>query len=149
MSLITLRAGRGFRAGESDRVEFLPDKGQLEVDVQDGLCRLCSQLNTKLAWRSRATDSLEDENLLFPEDSKFTRVDEEPSGRTFKLTFASSGAVHFFYLQSERSEIYKRRLVETINSIIDDPENGDKLPKLPTEAQIREHPEEYNEMETD
>ncbi|EIM22056.1 hypothetical protein E3Q22_01360 [Wallemia mellicola] len=141
MSLITLRAGRGFRAGESNRVEFLPDKGQLEVDVQDGLCRL--------SWRSRATDSLEDENLLFPEDSKFTRVDEEPSGRTFKLTFASSGAVHFFYLQSERSEIYKRRLVETINSIIDDPENGDKLPKLPTEAQIREHPEEYNEMETD
>lgn len=41
MSLVVLRAGRGFRVGESQRVEFMPDKGQIEVDVQDGLARFC------------------------------------------------------------------------------------------------------------
>ncbi|TIA87438.1 hypothetical protein E3P99_03173 [Wallemia hederae] len=145
MAIVALRAGRGFRAGESNRVEFLPDKGQIEVDVQDGLARFC--------WRSRATDSLEEELMLFPQDSKLERVTEEPTGRTFKLSFASSQAIHFFYLQSQRSEAYKARLPETVNSIIDDPENASNVPKLPTEAYIREHPEEFNDgaqsMETD
>ena len=107
--------------------------------------------------------------MLFPQDSKLERVTEEPTGRTFKLSFASSQAIHFvrrrrcavfsthytpqFYLQSQRSEAYKARLPETVNSIIDDPENASNVPKLPTEAYIREHPEEFNDgaqsMETD
>lgn len=57
-----------------------------------------------------------------------------------------------FYLQSERSDVYKTKLVDTVNSIIDDPENASGLPKLPTEAYIREHPEQFDgaqSMETD
>lgn len=102
---MALRAGRGFRAGESNRVEFLPDKGQIEVDVQDGLARFCTitytpallstLTTTTTGWRSRATDSLEDELMLFPQDSKFERVSEEPTGRAFKLSFESSKAIHF------------------------------------------------------
>ncbi|TIB28682.1 hypothetical protein E3P86_03815 [Wallemia ichthyophaga] len=141
MSLVVLRAGRGFRVGESQRVEFMPDKGQIEVDVQDGLARFC--------WKTRATASLEEELMLFPHDSKLERVHEEPTGRTFKLTFESSQAVHFFYLQSERSDVYKDKLVDTVNAIINDPENAASLPKLPTEASIRENSAQPQSMETD
>lgn len=40
MTLLKLRAGRGFRVDETNKVECNPQQGYLEVDVQDGLCHL-------------------------------------------------------------------------------------------------------------
>ena len=95
---------------------------------------------------------MEDDLILFPQDSKFEKVNES-SNRVYVLKFESSGALHFFYLQSDRNQYYKDQLPIYINKVIDEPENAQSIEKLPSESYIQNNSLSNNDnndlMETD
>ncbi|ORZ39455.1 proteasome complex subunit Rpn13 ubiquitin receptor-domain-containing protein [Catenaria anguillulae PL171] len=109
--LVEFRAGKLTRA-EGNWVRPDPRKGQVYMDVgDDSLLHFC--------WKDRATNRVEDDLIIFPEEAEFSRVTQS-NDRVFVLAFKSSSQKHFFWMQEPKDD-KDDDIVKRVNKAIDDP----------------------------
>ncbi|KAG7575393.1 hypothetical protein FFLO_00383 [Filobasidium floriforme] len=114
MAIISIKAGRCKRRGETNWVDPQPAKGRIEIQEADGLLTFY--------WKSREGGSMaeDDELIIFPGDCTFEKVDSDLSGRTHVLKFSSSDSRDFFWFQ-EASTSRDETDAFNINSLLQDP----------------------------
>mmetsp|Transcript_3149 Transcript_3149/g.10328 ORF Transcript_3149/g.10328 Transcript_3149/m.10328 type:complete len:359 (-) Transcript_3149:734-1810(-) len=118
--LVVLRMGRASLGGPSGNLlTCAPQRGLLRLKLIDGLMHL--QWLEKLStgdYREISDSDL----IVFPEDAKFERIRQAPSGRVYALRFVSTGRRVFFWSQERISAAEKEaEKVARINHLLTDP----------------------------
>ncbi|GFZ50017.1 hypothetical protein JCM24511_07770 [Saitozyma sp. JCM 24511] len=128
-ALISVPAGRSVRRSQDSKwVDPLPEKGLIEMKLEDDLMHMW--------WKSRENGAVEDELIVFPGEATFSRVGQDPSGRTHILKFSSSDQKYFFWFQRASKEGDLRAAVD-INELLQDPSyrpGTAALPEQPAES---------------
>ncbi|KAK3823710.1 MAG: Adrm1b protein [Linnemannia elongata] len=95
-TLLQFKAGRCFRDGATNTVKPDATKGLVYMEEEEGLLHFF--------WKNRATNSVEDDLILFPGDAELLKVDECTTGRVLVLKFKSSSQKLFFWLQESNAD---------------------------------------------
>ncbi|KAF8527526.1 adhesion regulating molecule [Hysterangium stoloniferum] len=112
-SIVSFKAGRLQRRENTDWVDPSPVKGTLQLLVaDDGLLHF--------QWLNRASDTVEDDLIIFPSEATFEKVAQSAGGRTFVLKFTSSNQRHFYWLQDASTE-RDSQIVNNVNQLLADP----------------------------
>ncbi|EJD41309.1 adhesion regulating molecule [Auricularia subglabra TFB-10046 SS5] len=110
---IAFKAGRLTRREGSNWVDPQPEKGVVLVSPSDeGLIQW--------QWKNRTTDAVDEDLLIFPTDTTFSKVEQSQGGRVYVLAFASSNQKHFYWLQ-DASTARDDQIVSNVNGILEDP----------------------------
>ncbi|KAG0352523.1 proteasome complex subunit Rpn13 ubiquitin receptor-domain-containing protein [Gamsiella multidivaricata] len=94
--LLQFKAGRCFREGTTDTVQPDPTKGLVYMEEEDGLMHFY--------WKNRATNTVDDDLILFPGDAELKTVPQCTTGRVLMLQFKSSSQKLFFWLQEANTD---------------------------------------------
>lgn len=90
-----------FRAGKlsmkSGSKLLIPDKRKGLVQILKGEDQIMHFM-----WKDRATNTVEDDLIIFPDDIEFKRVPECTTGRVYVLKFKSSSRRLFFWMQEPK-----------------------------------------------
>lgn len=129
--LISVPAGRAFRRENSKWVDPQPEKGLIQMKLEDDLMQL--------SWKSRETNRVEDELIIFLGEATFEKVPQDPTGRTHILKFSSSNQKYFFWFQRLSKEGDLRAQVD-INELLQDPSYQPGSAALPTQQLERDWP---------
>ncbi|KIR60129.1 hypothetical protein I314_03982 [Cryptococcus bacillisporus CA1873] len=129
--LISVPAGRAFRRENSKWVDPQPEKGLIQMKLEDDLMQL--------SWKSRETNRVEDELIIFPGEATFEKVSQDPTGRTHILKFSSSNQKYFFWFQRLSKEGDLRAQVD-INELLQDPSYQPGSAALPAQQLERDWP---------
>ncbi|KIR39512.1 hypothetical protein I307_01391 [Cryptococcus deuterogattii 99/473] len=129
--LISVPAGRAFRRENSKWVDPQPEKGLIQMKLEDDLMQL--------SWKSRETNRVEDELIIFPGEATFEKVSQDPTGRTHILKFSSSNQKYFFWFQRLSKEGDLRAQVD-INELLQDSSYQPGSVALPAQQLERDWP---------
>ncbi|KJA24058.1 hypothetical protein HYPSUDRAFT_39191 [Hypholoma sublateritium FD-334 SS-4] len=111
--LLAFKAGRAFRREGTNTVEPSPTKGAIYLtNGEDGLLHFI--------WKNRATNTIEEDLILFPFDASFVKV-AQSTGRIYVLKFSSSNQRHFFWMQ-DASDARDEEFKANVNGLLMDPE---------------------------
>ncbi|KAL4590131.1 hypothetical protein LXL04_003051 [Taraxacum kok-saghyz] len=105
-----------FRAGkmhlEGTRVVADPRKGLVRIGRgEEGLVHI--------QWLDRSTNTIEDDQIVFPEEAVFERVGQA-SGRVYLLKFETDGRKCFFWMQEPRADD-DEELCKSVNLYLNQP----------------------------
>ncbi|XP_048133577.1 26S proteasome regulatory subunit RPN13 isoform X2 [Rhodamnia argentea] len=107
-------------------LEFRAGKMHLEgttvvPDARKGLVRITrgEEGLTHFQWFDRAQDVLEDDQIIFPEEAVFEKVNQA-SGRVYILKFNSDDRKFFFWMQELNAEV-DEQLCNSVNFYINQP----------------------------
>jgi len=111
--IVSFKAGRLQRRGNTNWVDPSPGKGTLQLLVDDdGLLHF--------QWLNRASNTVEDDLIIFPSEATFEKVAQLAGGRTYVLKFTSSNQRHFYWLQDASTE-RDSHIVNNVNQLLEDP----------------------------
>ncbi|KAF9963532.1 hypothetical protein BGZ65_002552 [Modicella reniformis] len=113
--LLQFKAGRCFRDGSTNTILPDPTKGLVYMEEEDGLMHFY--------WKNRATNTVDDDLILFPGDAELTVVPECTTGRVLVLQFKSSSQKLFFWLQ-EATTVLDHIVVQQANALINRLDDG-------------------------
>ncbi|KAK4688204.1 hypothetical protein P7C73_g1904, partial [Tremellales sp. Uapishka_1] len=112
LPVLSIPAGRCTRRSPQENwVDAQPDRGVLQLRTRDDLVHV--------AWTNQWTGTVETELLVFPGEATFSKVDEDPSGRTHVLKFSSSDQLYFFWYIEAVGGIDEQVTVD-INGLLQD-----------------------------
>mmetsp|Transcript_9052 Transcript_9052/g.16978 ORF Transcript_9052/g.16978 Transcript_9052/m.16978 type:complete len:201 (-) Transcript_9052:1912-2514(-) len=96
-----------FKAGKLNAKPKGNKKFDVEADPRKGLLVLSRNADgtTSLHWKVRATNSIEDDILVFPENQTFAKVETgRANDRVYLLQFKASSRRFFFWMQDPKAE---------------------------------------------
>ncbi|XP_035199798.1 proteasomal ubiquitin receptor ADRM1 isoform X2 [Oxyura jamaicensis] len=108
--LVEFRAGKMALKGST----VTPDKRKGLVYIQqtdDSLIHFC--------WKDRASGTVEDDLIIFPDDCEFKRVPQCTTGRVYVLKFKAGSKRLFFWMQepkTDKDEEHCRKVNEYLNN---------------------------------
>ncbi|KAG5513371.1 hypothetical protein PMAC_001434 [Pneumocystis sp. 'macacae'] len=109
--IVSFKAGKMVRE-KGSLVKADTRKGMVFMKVgNDDLVHFC--------WKDRVTGVVEDDFIIFPDETEFFRVKECPGNRVFALQFKSSMQIHFFWMQdlkNDKDQYYFDKINEIIKS---------------------------------
>jgi len=109
--LVSFRAGKCTFANNT--VTPIPKKGLVQLtQTPDSLIHF--------QWKDRASGTLEDDLIIFPEEAAFSKVAKGTTGRVFILKFKTSDRKIFFWMQEPKDDKDKE-YEEKINQYINNP----------------------------
>ncbi|WVO13772.1 hypothetical protein L204_101394 [Cryptococcus depauperatus] len=130
--LISVPAGRCHRRDEnSNWVDPHAEKGLVLMRLEDDLMHF--------SWKSRESNRVEDELIIFPGEATFESVSQDPTGRTHILKFNSSTQKYFFWFQRRDRQGDLRAQVD-INALLQDPSYQPGNAPLPDQTPERDWP---------
>ncbi|SGY81616.1 BQ5605_C009g05510 [Microbotryum silenes-dioicae] len=113
--LLSFRAGRAFRQGETNTVVPAPGRGLITIEEEDGLMHFY--------WKDLDANAIVEDLIIFPGDATFVKASE----RVHVLKFSSSSARSFFWHQDvDASHDQERadKVNELIGAQIDEEEDS-------------------------
>ncbi|SCV74785.1 BQ2448_7814 [Microbotryum intermedium] len=113
--LLSFRAGRAFRQGETNTVVPAPGRGLITIEEEDGLMHFY--------WKDLDANSIVEDLIIFPGDATFVKASE----RVHVLKFSSSSARSFFWhqdLDASHDQERADKVNELIGAQIDDEEGS-------------------------
>jgi 26S proteasome regulatory subunit N13 len=123
-----------FRAGrmELENRMVVPDRRKGLVYVhqsEDGLTHFC--------WKDRSNGAVEEDSIVFPDDTEFKKVTQCTTGRVFILKFKSSDRKLFFWMQepkADKDDELCEKVNRALNNSIDAgrPSAQEEVPALQT-----------------
>lgn len=109
-NLVEFRAGKMFMKGKMVH----PDKRKGMVYVyqsDDALMHFC--------WKDRTNGTVEDDLIIFPEDTEFKLVPQCTTGRVYVLKFKSPARKFFFWMQepkTDKDEEFCKKVNDSLNN---------------------------------
>ncbi|KIJ53435.1 hypothetical protein M422DRAFT_25317, partial [Sphaerobolus stellatus SS14] len=112
-TIIAFKAGRLQRRENTNWVDPLPTKGQLQLLVaDDGLLHF--------QWLNRSNSVVEEDLIIFPSEASFEQVTQAAGGRVFVLKFRSSNQRHFYWMQ-DASPAKDNQYADNVHQLLEDP----------------------------
>jgi len=125
--LLEFKAGKMQMKGTT--VNAINKKGLVYLHrTDDNLMHFC--------WKDRTTGQVEDDLIIFPDDTEFQKVSQCTTGRVFVLKFKSSNRRCFFWMQ-EANEDKDEDICKKVNDYLNNPASsrnsslGQSLSDLP------------------
>ncbi|KAL0487787.1 26S proteasome subunit ADRM1 [Acrasis kona] len=105
-----------FKAG---RMTYDTNTKTVTADKKKGKIQIVSEENlTRFQWRDREqNNALVDDYVIFPGETKWTRVDKVTSGRVYLLEFNNSTRLKFYWLQEPKTDNDKT-LADKVNDLL-------------------------------